>query len=212
MAQLVLPPAIGFTFTNAQIAASFGALMSGTNTKSNLWFASRQVPTGNNSTLSHYKSSSWFRRAVVCHKNNAFGVGAKGNALTVWSIAPNICTKPGLENNAAPPNPSFHRTCAKSRAGPVNSDVRTLVMRISQISNGTWGGLKVSLLGLLIGGLAVAMYSFCLLSKGIFIFLFLLGWATLMVGFVIHVRRMVCTDSKESREKIYAKAKQPWEP
>ena len=29
-----------------------------------------------------------------------------------------------LEYVRKPPNPSFHRTCAKSRAGPVNSDVR----------------------------------------------------------------------------------------
>jgi len=85
-------------------------------------------------------------------------------------------------------------------------------MHISQISNGTWGGLRVSVLGLLVAGLAVAANSYCLLSNNVFGLLFMLGWATLIVGGVIHVRHMARSNSKESREKMYAKAKQPCEP
>ncbi|GAB2898469.1 hypothetical protein GCM10027046_30410 [Uliginosibacterium flavum] len=74
-------------------------------------------------------------------------------------------------------------------------------MHISRISNGAWDGLKVSVLGLLIGGLAVTAYSFSLLSNGAFGFLFMLGWATLMVGFVIHVRHMARRKNKEPRQQ-----------
>jgi len=85
-------------------------------------------------------------------------------------------------------------------------------VRILQILNGTWGGLKVSAIGLLIGALAVAAYSFCLLTNGLFGFLFLLAWAILIAGFVIHVRHMARGNGKKPREKMCAKSNQSWEP
>ena len=84
-------------------------------------------------------------------------------------------------------------------------------MGISQISNGTWGGFRVGVIGLFIVALATFAYSLCLLGSTLFGLLFLLGWLTVVVGFVIHVRHMARSNSKESREKRYAKTKQPWE-
>jgi hypothetical protein len=84
-------------------------------------------------------------------------------------------------------------------------------MKLHELTAGKWGGFKLALVGVSICGLEFLAFDLLCIPATLHVPIFLTGWVAVMVGFVIHVRRMHQENSKEARERMYAKAKQPWE-
>ncbi|NMG46461.1 hypothetical protein GPA22_22375 [Aromatoleum toluvorans] len=84
-------------------------------------------------------------------------------------------------------------------------------MSFKQFTAGKWGGFKLATAGVGVCGLSSLALEFLCIPAGVHSAIFLAGWLGVMVGFVIHVRRMHQENRKESRERMFAKAKQPWE-